>query len=421
MRSAEPTVSVIVTTYNGSLLIDQTIASVLSQTFRDFEFIVVDDLSTDDTAARIKRYVDPRIRFISNPHNLGVVGSRNVGFSLARGRYIAALDHDDLSVPDRLEHQVAYLDAHPDVVLVGSRWLNFSNGQTSLDPYEIIDPPLIRWALHLSNIMCYSTLMVRAECVRRLCPPLRQERVLADDFDFYHRLLRQGQIARLPKPLVVYRLHGSNTFRLRMNEMQDNAALVLEDAYEGWFGTRAKEVSQLMTRLVAGREAARTDDELCRLRECLEHMACSFITDNKPSPRTIDAILTSIRDVWALALERRIRRGGLSSLRHVPEAWIRNGSCRAELLKAVLFALVPAKAIFRSVGRLARIRLATRPRSTVPGGFSGTEIWLDLPSPTWDRVATWLVMVVCIPTLAPLLWRSAKGAATSCSVRFLGR
>ena len=411
----------IVTTYNGSLLIDQTIASILSQTFRDFELIIVDDLSTDNTAARVERYVDPRVRFVRNPHNLGVVGSRNVGFSLARGRYIAALDHDDLSVPDRLERQVAYLDAHPDVVLVGSRWLNFSNGQTSLDPYETIDPPLVHWALHLSNIMCYSTLMVRTDCVRRLCPPMRQERVLADDFDFYHRLLGLGQIARLPEPLVIYRLHGSNTFRLRMHEMQRNAALVLEDAYKAWFGSQASDVSQLMTRLVAGRETARTDEELCRLRDCLEHMARSFIRDSTPPARTTDAILASIGDIWGLALERRIRAGGLSSFRHVPGVWVGNSRRRAGLLKSIVFALVPAKAIFRSVGYLARSRLPARSASTVPTGFPRASTWSDLPSPAWDRIATSLVMVFCIPTLASILGRSVKGAAKSRSARLFSK
>ncbi len=421
MTSAEPIVSVVVTTYNGSLLIDQTIASMLAQTFRDFELIIVDDLSTDDTVARIEHHVDPRIRLVCNLHNLGVVGSRNVGFSLARGRYIAALDHDDLSVPDRLERQVAYLDAHPDVVLVGSRWLNFSNGQTSFDLYEVTDPPLIRWALHLSNIMCYSTLMVRAECVRRLSPPMRQERVLADDFDFYHRLLDFGEIARLPEALVIYRLHGSNTFRLRMDEMQHNAALVLEDAYGKWFGSQASEVSRMMTRLVASRETARTDDELCRLRDCLDVMARCFVRDNNSPAHVADAILTSVRDTWILALERRIRSGGLSSLRHVPGIRTGNGGSRIDLLKSAVFALIPAKSIFRKVGHLARDRLPAKPVSPIPSGFSHAEVWPDLPSPAWDCVMTILLMVSCVPTVVPMLGRSLKGVAASRSTRRPGR
>ena len=421
MKSTDPVVSVVVTTYNGSMLIDQTIASVLSQTFHNFELIVVDDLSTDNTVACVERYVDPRIRLTRNSRNLGVVGSRNVGFSLARGRYIAALDHDDLSVPERLERQVGYLDAHPDVVLVGSRWLNFSNGQTSLDPYEILDPPLVRWALHLSNIMCYSTLMVRTGCLRRLSPPMRQERVLADDFDFYHRLLCLGEIARLPEPLVIYRLHSSNTFRLRMYEMQHNAALVLEDAYRTWFDSRAGEVSQLMTRLVAGREAARTDEELSQLRHHLEHLAGSFIRDNKPSTGTADAILASVEDVWVLALERRIRNGGLSSLRRVFQVWAKSGSRRTSLLKAALFALVPAKTFFRSVGHLAKDRLPARSTFTVPSGFPKKETRFDGLSPTWDYIATWLVMVFCIPTCAWLLGKMTKGAVMSLSGKLSGK
>nr|MDQ2879344.1 glycosyltransferase family 2 protein [Pseudomonadota bacterium] len=115
-----PTVSVIMAAYNGADLIGETLASLKAQTFGDFELMVVDDRSTDDTLAVLRAETDPRIRVIAAEENQGVVRSRNRAVAAARGRYLAALDHDDLCHPDRFARQVAFLDAHPDTVLVGT-------------------------------------------------------------------------------------------------------------------------------------------------------------------------------------------------------------------------------------------------------------------------------------------------------------
>ena len=115
-----PVVSVLMTTFNGAGFIGASIASVLAQSFSDFELIVVDDGSTDTMAQVLAGIGDPRLRVLRQAVNGGVVAARNAGFLAARGRYVAALDHDDLSHPERLARQVAYLDAHPGVVLVAT-------------------------------------------------------------------------------------------------------------------------------------------------------------------------------------------------------------------------------------------------------------------------------------------------------------
>ena len=117
---AAPTVSVLMTTWNGAAFIAEAIASVLAQSFTDFELIVVDDGSTDETGQVLAGIGDRRLRVLRQAMNGGVVAARNVGFAAARGRYVAALDHDDLSHPQRLARQVAYLEAHTRVVLVAT-------------------------------------------------------------------------------------------------------------------------------------------------------------------------------------------------------------------------------------------------------------------------------------------------------------
>src|SRR5688572_17248865 len=124
-----PTVSVVMTVYNTERYVAEAVDSVLGQTFRDFEFIIIDDGSTDGSPFILRNAAarDPRIRLVSRP-NTGIVRAANEGIALAAGPYIARMDSDDVCLPRRLETQLRYLDEHPECVLVGSR-------VTVVDPY----------------------------------------------------------------------------------------------------------------------------------------------------------------------------------------------------------------------------------------------------------------------------------------------
>src|SRR5215212_1210690 len=208
-----PRVSVLITTHNGASTIAQSIGSILSQDMCDFELVVVDDASSDSTPELLTSIDDPRILIIRNDERLGIAGARNRGVAKCRARYIAMLDHDDLSNPCRLRLQAAYLDSHADVALVGSAVQELSDrGLIPEDQPAHTSPPLLRLLLHLDNPLAWSSVMIRAESLRRLDPPpLRSRFEPADDFDLYHRLLEHGKIARLGIPLTTYRWHPSNT------------------------------------------------------------------------------------------------------------------------------------------------------------------------------------------------------------------
>ena len=114
-----PTVSVVVRVYNAERHLREAVESVLAQTFADFELLAIDDGSNDASVAILESYGDPRIRIVSQP-NGGKIAAAQRGLAEARGRYVAILDADDRSAPERFARQVAYLEAHPDVVMVGS-------------------------------------------------------------------------------------------------------------------------------------------------------------------------------------------------------------------------------------------------------------------------------------------------------------
>lgn len=116
-----PKISVIMPAYNAERYIREAIDSILRQTWSDFELIIIDDGSTDSTAAIIAEYTDNRIRFCPNAQNMGVAATLNRGLELACGAYIARMDADDISLPERFAKQAAYLDAHPDVTVCEQR------------------------------------------------------------------------------------------------------------------------------------------------------------------------------------------------------------------------------------------------------------------------------------------------------------
>lgn len=116
----KPLITVLTTVYNGLPYLTETIESVLNQTYENFEFLIIDDASTDGSIECIKSYNDPRIKFVQNEHNMGQVPSLNKGLALAKGDYIARLDHDDVCLSSRLEEQVNYMLANPSITLVCS-------------------------------------------------------------------------------------------------------------------------------------------------------------------------------------------------------------------------------------------------------------------------------------------------------------
>lgn len=313
--SAAPRVSVLMTTHNGARTIRDSIAGVLQQSFGDFELLIVDDASTDATPAILASIDDPRVRILHPGRNLGVVGARNFGFAACRGAYIAAHDHDDLSRPERLAREVALLDAEPRVVLVATEVELEANGQLSRSGHVSEGTPLaMRWLLLVDNPLTWSSVMVRADAVRRLGQFVRPEYELADDFDLYHRLLGIGDIARLNASLVVYRWHRTNTARAGRERLMANAAKILRSAYLPLLGDDADEAALLVLRHLSLREPTDNRVTLHRLGACLDRLLDGFCTINNLSPADREKIAALAGEIWWQTVRAAIRKGRPSLL-----------------------------------------------------------------------------------------------------------
>ena len=227
-----PKVSVILTVYNRASMVRAAIDSLLAQTFTDFEIVVIDDGSTDGSVGLIKSIDDPRIKLVAHERNLGTPTARNSGLEAASGEYIAWLDSDDLARPKRLQRQVAYLDAHPSIAMVGSsagairsngrrRWMRQPR-PSSHD--EIVS------MMQFRTPMLQSSIMGRAEILKQY--PYRLEFPVCQDLDVFIRLTRDHRVANMPQVLVDRRFHEGQVVRQRADKIIDRKRVLFRDLLE---------------------------------------------------------------------------------------------------------------------------------------------------------------------------------------------
>lgn len=209
-----PTISVLMPVYNAERYVAKAVQSILDQTFRDFEFLIIDDGSTDGSRKILESFArrDSRIHLISRA-NTGLVVALNEMLDLARGEFIARMDADDISLPARLETQLAYMRAHPETGFIGS-WIRLIDEKGRfLTVFELpvehsqIDAGLLSGNVTLSHPTCFWRRALLANF--RYEPKFKH----AEDIDFFLRLAEHVQIANLGEPMLEYRHHSTSVSR----------------------------------------------------------------------------------------------------------------------------------------------------------------------------------------------------------------
>ncbi len=200
-----PAVTVLMAVKDGERHLGEAIDSILAQTLADLELVIVEDGSTDDTAAILESYRDPRIRVLRNSRNLGLTRSLNRGLEDARAPYVARQDADDVSERERLERQVGFLDRNPEVALVASAYRRIDDDGLVTGRRPVPTNGLdIRWRLLFLNAFAHSSVVFRSNIVRRIG---RYDESLeyAQDYGLWSRLAAAEPVAALPEELVRYR------------------------------------------------------------------------------------------------------------------------------------------------------------------------------------------------------------------------
>ena len=216
-------ISVLMPVYNGSKHIREAIDSILNQTHANFELIIIDDCSKDDTVEIVKSYTDKRIVLIQNEVNLRTASSLNKTIEIAKGKYLARMDQDDISYPERFAKQIAFLEANPDYGICGTQLRNFGehvNGEIDTNT------PLLHEELQLRNLYYvafdHTSVMMRRSVL--MDNNLRYRAgVIAEDYSLWKQLLLVTKGATIDEVLMKRRVHGSSTtstlFRTLVKDM----------------------------------------------------------------------------------------------------------------------------------------------------------------------------------------------------------
>lgn len=202
----DPLISVLLPFYNGLPYIKTSLQSILAQTFTDFEVIVIDDGSADDSFTVVQQFGDPRIR-LYRQENVGLAATLNRAIGLARGTFLARQDQDDISLPYRFEKQVSFLSAHPLHAMVGT-WSKIwvGNRKTWRSHQHPSESTILKWELLFDNPFVHSSVMIRKSVLEILggysTDPSRQP---PEDYELWSRIARQFAVANIPEFLHIYR------------------------------------------------------------------------------------------------------------------------------------------------------------------------------------------------------------------------
>lgn len=351
-----PVISVVMAAYNGADWIGATVASVLAQDFGDFELIVVDDCSTDDTLARLSAFADPRIRVIPSAENGGPVVARNRGYAVARGDFIVGLDQDDLCHPDRFSTQLAFLADNPQAVLVASAVDMIEGGTTR--PHRGMTttaPALIDWRLQFGNPLVWSSVMIRRAAIDRLAVFERVDRRYAEDFDLYHRLSRLGDLARIDRPLLTYRVHPGGASRRYTQMMEDSAVAVLAEAHAALLGEGAQAACRLALVHFTGGNPVPDLATLAAVNRAVEAIHRHYLASRAPGPAARALIAREWSRLWWQMADASVRSGALtleSVARACPAGLLPHHPSRARAASSALIGR--ARAMIGACRSLAR-------------------------------------------------------------------
>ncbi len=237
MTKATPKVTVLMSVYNSEAYLREAIESILNQTFKDFEFLIINDGSKDKSLGIIKSYKDQRIRLISR-ENKGLTLSLNQGIDLAQGEYIARQDSDDISPPYRLEKEVKFLDDHPKVGMVGSNYtIMDKKGKHIVTTNVFTHPDDLKIAQVTCNQYGHGSVMMRKSVLAKT--GYYDKKVgYVEDYDLWTRISRVADIANFEEPLYFYRRNEAGV-TLQNHELQINQTFAVRDkAFEHYLKHR---------------------------------------------------------------------------------------------------------------------------------------------------------------------------------------
>ena len=234
----KPKISVIFSVYNGATYLKEAVESILNQSYFDFEFIIVNDGSTDYTEEILNKYTDSRIIRINNPQNIGLVKSLNLAIEKARGELIARMDADDISTPDRFEKQVAYLKAEPEISVIGTYMKHIDAEGNDLKVLSIpCNHELIKWKMLFETSIFHPTVMMRKKDLLKegKYNPNYQH---IEDTELWSRMIENVQFSNLNEVLYIRRWHRDSICNIHQSIQFRKGVDIRHNQFEKILGKR---------------------------------------------------------------------------------------------------------------------------------------------------------------------------------------
>lgn len=219
-------VSVILPAYNAGPYIAEAVYSILAQTYTNFELILINDASTDTTKEEIQRFDDARIVYLENEENSGLIYTLNKGLAIAKGKYIIRMDADDASMPNRIEEQVAFMDAYPNIGVSGTGFRLFGAKDSDVQYETENDDIKLQMLYHCR--FCHPSVIIRKQLIDDNKLQYSADFSHAEDYELWARLAFTTQFANLPKILLKYRVHQESVSHKHTNTQRINSIRVIE-------------------------------------------------------------------------------------------------------------------------------------------------------------------------------------------------
>ena len=274
-----PTISVIMPVYNAERFLKQAVESILNQTFDDFEFLIIDDNSSDNTREIIRSYKDNRIKLITNPVRVGFTNSLNQGLKIAQGEYIARMDSDDISEPDRFLKQINFLKNNPDIGVCGS-WIKvIDENNNILQKSKLpLTHKLIVWNLFFNDCIAHPSVIFRRHIMG--IPILYNPQFeTAEDYELWIRMSKITKIENIPEYLLKYRIHGKNISANR-NKILNYDYIIREKAIEYLFNHQLNDHEIHAIKEWVFQFPSKSAKDILIIRKIIARMYKIYITSN---------------------------------------------------------------------------------------------------------------------------------------------
>jgi len=226
-----PKVSFIIPAWNAGKYIREALTSLQTQAYSDFEAIVIDDSSTDDTGDIIKEFQakDPRFIYMTNKYEKGIVGGLNTALEASTGEYIARFDSDDISRSYRLEMQVDFMDRNLDIMVSGGGFAPFNEDGHTYDIYHPGNSVELAWRYITNAYLCHPTVIFRREIFEEFGGYPKEK---SEDFVYFSKIIRKYKFTNLQKILIEYRVHQTNLSKVNATGISDSVKNAFESNYK---------------------------------------------------------------------------------------------------------------------------------------------------------------------------------------------